>query len=45
MILLVQLNDENSIEVLFDEEGVNLLKNVVNKDWKTQLKKKIICMI
>ena len=34
MILTVQENnDRNSIELLFDKEGLNLLRNVINKNW------------
>ena len=40
MILIFQINDnKNSLEILFDKEGLDLLKNVINKDWNEPLKK------
>jgi hypothetical protein len=35
MILLVQLNeDKKSVDLLFDKQGLDFLKEIVNKEWK-----------
>jgi len=40
MILLVQLNkDKSSIDILFDKDGLNLLREVINKDWQEPVSK------
>lgn len=40
MLLTFQINDsKDSIEVLFDQEGLCLLKNLLNKSWYEPIQK------
>ena len=40
MIFVAQLlREENSLELLFDEAGLELLKNVINKHWTEPIQK------
>lgn len=34
MILVFQLDSENSSEILFDQEGLNFLRDLLNKNWQ-----------
>ena len=41
MILLVQLSKENnSIDILFDQEGLHALRSILNKEWKEPIHNK-----
>ena len=40
MVLTAQLNNEkDSIELLFDKEGLDLLRKIINKDWYEPISK------
>lgn len=40
MILLLQSNSENdSAEIIFDKQGLQLLRTLLNKDWKEPVQK------
>ena len=40
MILLFQLNkEEPSVDILFDKQGLEALRNIINKHWRQPIKK------
>jgi hypothetical protein len=40
MILLIQLNNgKDTVDILFDKEGLEKLRNILNKDWKEPILK------